>query len=220
MATDIAHAKPSPAGERVKARIVQSVLKSNRVGLLPCGEAIRCMSNLLAALCLSPYSSETIVKRSPLMPYLLILATPFYSLAMHSKIIIRLGSSVDQLMCHVEILRDDGIAAMCKYLNISASFVLTDVSRYDRPARPTPSLLHTGQPLLKLAPADPQLRVEYMAKQIWIRNRLIVHSSIDSHNQNQNNRRIRDPTIRLVETQTLQLLPVDRKQREINHHQT
>lgn len=56
-------------------------------------------------------------------------------------------------MRHVEILRDEENSSMCDYLNISASFVLTDVSNYAQPATTASSLVHTGSALVTARPS-------------------------------------------------------------------
>lgn len=133
--TDIAHAEPTATAELVKAGIAQAVLKAVNVGLPPCGEAIRCVPSLLAALCLAPSAREVIVSSSPLKPYLLRLATPFYTRAMHGEIPLYIGNSLDELMRHVEALRPEGNRAMCEYLNMSASFIANDVGNLGRLSR-------------------------------------------------------------------------------------
>lgn len=124
--TDIAHAEPTATSELVKAGLASTVLKSIRLGLPPCGEAIRCIPNLLAALCLAPSARDIIVSSRPLKQYLLRLATPFYTRALHGEIPIHIGSALDELMRHVEALRPRGNEAMIEYLQMSAEFVITE----------------------------------------------------------------------------------------------
>lgn len=136
LTTDIAHAEPTATKELVNAGVAQAVLRSISVGLPPCGEAVKCIPNLLAALCLAPAAREEIVSSAPLKPYLLRLATPFYTRAMHGEIPIHIGSSLDELMRHVEALRPEGNRAMCEYLLRSAAFVrsTTSVVRTSHPS--------------------------------------------------------------------------------------
>lgn len=139
VATDIAHAEPTATAELMKAGIAHAVLRSVGSGLPPCGEAIRCVPNLLAALCLAPAARELVVKSSPLRPYLLRLATPFYARAMHGETPLQIGNSLDELMRHVEALRKDGNSAMLEYLRMSAAFVESDTSNISRSGVKAPS---------------------------------------------------------------------------------
>ena len=131
--TDIAHAEPTATGDLVKAGIASTVLRTIEQGLPPCGEAVRCIPNLLAALCLAPSARDVIVSSRPLKQYLLRLATPFYTRALHGDIPIYIGSSLDELMRHVEALRPNGNEAMVEYLRMSAKFVNTDTRGFRRP---------------------------------------------------------------------------------------
>lgn len=132
VATDIAHAEPTATAELMKAGIAHAVLRSVNSGLPPCAEAIRCVPNLLAALCLAPTARELVVNSSPLRPYLLRLATPFYARAMHGETPLQIGNSVDELVRHVEALRAGGNDAMLDYLRMSATFVESDTSNLSR----------------------------------------------------------------------------------------
>lgn len=133
--TEIAHAEPTATGELVKAGLASTVLRTIRVGLPPCGEAVRCIPNLLAALCLAPNAREDIVKLKPLKLYLLRLATPFYTRALHGESPVIIGSALDELMRHVEALRPDGNEAMIEYLRLSANFVKSDTKAFRRSSR-------------------------------------------------------------------------------------
>lgn len=132
VATDIAHAEPTATAELMKAGIAHAVLRSVNSGLPPCAEAIRCVPSLLAALCLAPTARELVVNSSPLRPYLLRLATPFYARAMHGETPLQIGNSVDELVRHVEALRAGGNDAMLDYLRMSATFVESDTSNISR----------------------------------------------------------------------------------------
>lgn len=134
--TEIAHAEPTATAELVKAGLASTVLKSISLGLPPCGEAVRCIPNLLAALCLAPSARDVIVNSKPLKLYLLRLATPFYTRALHGETPVLIGSALDELMRHVEALRPDGNEAMIEYLRLSAKFVETDTKAFKRSARP------------------------------------------------------------------------------------
>lgn len=133
--TEIAHAEPTATSELVKAGLASTVLRTIRVGLPPCGEAVRCVPNLLAALCLAPSAREDIVKSKPLKLYLLRLATPFYIRALHGESPVIIGSALDELMRHVEALRPDGNEAMIEYLRLSANFVEADTKTFRRSSR-------------------------------------------------------------------------------------
>lgn len=130
--TDIAHAEPTATSELVKAGLATTVLRSISVGLPPCGEAVRCIPNLLAALCLAPSARDIIVSSKPLKEYLLRLATPFYTRALHGDIPVHIGSALDELMRHVEALRPSGNEAMIEYLRMSATFANMDVVGFVR----------------------------------------------------------------------------------------
>lgn len=119
----IAHAEPTATVELVNAGIASTVLRSIAVGLPPCGEAIKCIPNLLAALCLAPSARDIIVPARPLKNYLLRLATPFYTRALHGEIPNQIGNGIDELVRHVESLRKDGMEALEEYIRISAAFV-------------------------------------------------------------------------------------------------
>lgn len=129
-ATDIAHAEPTATGELVKAGISAAVLRSVRLGLPPSGEAVRCVPQLLAAICLSRNVRDDIVTCKPLRTYLLRLATPFYSRALQGQVPEHIGTALDELMRHVEALRPGGNEAMIEYLKLSAEFVKTDTSDF------------------------------------------------------------------------------------------
>lgn len=133
--TEIAHAEPTATGELVKTGLAATVLRTIRLGLPPCGEAVRCIPNLLAALCLAPSAREDIVKSKPLKLYLLRLATPFYTRALHGESPVIVGSALDELMRHVEALRPDGNEAMIEYLRLSAKFVELDTKSFRRSSR-------------------------------------------------------------------------------------
>eukprot|EP00177_Eucheuma_denticulatum_P006434 GFKZ01011734.1.p1 GENE.GFKZ01011734.1~~GFKZ01011734.1.p1 ORF type:complete len:2709 (-),score=326.66 GFKZ01011734.1:600-8726(-) len=130
--TEIAHAEPTATAELVRAGLTSTVLRTIRLGLPPCGEAVRCIPNLLAALCLAPSARESIVNSKPLKLYLVRLATPFYTRALHGESPVIIGSALDELMRHVEALRPDGNEAMIEYLRLSAQFVESspDSSRF------------------------------------------------------------------------------------------
>lgn len=119
----IAHAEPTATVELVNAGIASTVLRSIAVGLPPCGEAIKCIPSLLAALCLAPSARDIIVPTRPLKNYLLRLATPFYTRALHGEIPNQIGNGIDELVRHVESLRKDGMEALEEYIRISAAFV-------------------------------------------------------------------------------------------------
>eukprot|EP00178_Gracilaria_changii_P006504 TRINITY_DN212_c0_g1_i1.p1 TRINITY_DN212_c0_g1~~TRINITY_DN212_c0_g1_i1.p1 ORF type:complete len:2642 (+),score=394.56 TRINITY_DN212_c0_g1_i1:6610-14535(+) len=124
--TNIAHAEPTATVELVEAGIAKTVLRSIEAGLPPCGEAIKCIPNLLAALCLAPKARVIIVSLFPLEDYLLRLATPFYTRALHGDIPVHVGNGLDELIRHVDALRERGNEAMEAYIRKSAEFVDSD----------------------------------------------------------------------------------------------
>lgn len=133
--TEIAHAEPTATAELFKAGLAATVLRTINLGLPPCAEAIRCIPSLLAALCLAPSARDLIVSAKPLQQYLLRLATPFYTRALHGESPVHIGGALDELMRHVEALRPDGNQAMIEYLKLSAKFVETDTKNFKRPVR-------------------------------------------------------------------------------------
>ncbi|KAI0562049.1 Ubiquitin-associated protein [Gracilaria domingensis] len=124
--TNIAHAEPTATVELVDAGIAATVLRSIRAGLPPCGEAIKCIPNLLAALCLAPKARDIVVSLLPLKDFLLRLATPFYTRALHGDIPVHVGNGLDELVRHVEALRESGNEAMEAYIRKSAAFIDND----------------------------------------------------------------------------------------------
>ncbi|CAN8068891.1 unnamed protein product [Agarophyton chilense] len=127
--TNIAHAEPTATVELFDAGIASTVLRSIELGLPPCGEAIRCIPDLLAALCLAPKARDVIVSLLPLKDYLLRLATPFYTRALHGDIPVNIGNGLDELVRHVEALRESGNEAMEAYIRKAVEFIDDDDER-------------------------------------------------------------------------------------------
>lgn len=122
-AADIAHAEPVVTSALVDAGILRALLRSVGMGLPPSGEAIRCVPNVLAALSLAPAARDEIIGVQPLRPYVARLATPFYGRAMHGETPVLIGSSLDELIRHVESLRSEGGKAMLEFLKLASVFV-------------------------------------------------------------------------------------------------
>ncbi|CDF34179.1 unnamed protein product [Chondrus crispus] len=137
--TEIAHTEPTATPDLVKAGLASTVLRTIGVGLPPCGEAVRCIPNILAALCLAPTAKKVIVEAKPLKRFLLRLATPFYTRALHGETPVLIGSALDELMRHVEPLRSHGNEAVIEYLRLSAKFIETDSKGFKRLPRPNSS---------------------------------------------------------------------------------
>lgn len=128
VATAIAHSEPTATAELVKAGIAKAVLKSVSLGLPPYGDAIRCIPNALAAICLAHEARDDIVRASPLRAYVLRLASPFYSRALQGEAPTSIGGALDELMRHVDALRPSGNDAIIEFLTQAAAFVELDIS--------------------------------------------------------------------------------------------
>lgn len=122
-AADIAHAEPTATSDLVKAGIANALLRSIKAGLPPSVDAIRCVPNVLAAMSLAPEARREIVSSSPLLHYVGRLASPFYGRAMHGETPVQIGNALEELMRHVESLREEGSKALIGFLKAAASFV-------------------------------------------------------------------------------------------------
>eukprot|EP00171_Calliarthron_tuberculosum_P010729 IDg10729t1 len=126
--TTIAHSEPTATGELVKAGIANALLKSIAVGLPPHGDALKVVPNAIAAMCLASEARDIVVGASPIRPYILRLATPFYSRALQGEIPSHIGGALDEMVRHVDSLREIGNEAVIEFLKTAASFVEMDIS--------------------------------------------------------------------------------------------
>lgn len=127
-AVTIAHSEPVATADLVKAGISKALIRSIQKGLPPYGECLKVIPNALAAICLATDARPEIVKASPIRPYILRLATPFYTRALHGDVTAQIGGSLDEMMRHVDDLREIGNAAVREFLKKAAAFVELEIN--------------------------------------------------------------------------------------------
>jgi len=135
---DVAHSEPTSMSLLADAGIPSAFLKSVALGLPPSGDAIRCVPNLIAAICLSSAGLNCVKKSAAIVPYLARLGTPFYSRAMQAgETPMRIGQGMDELMRHVPALRTEGNSGLSLFLNHAAKFTSSAVQSCDTSAGAT-----------------------------------------------------------------------------------
>uniref|UniRef100_A0A6T6CV04 HECT-type E3 ubiquitin transferase n=1 Tax=Compsopogon caeruleus TaxID=31354 RepID=A0A6T6CV04_9RHOD len=127
-ATDIAHAEPTATQLLAEVGIPNALLKSISLGLPPSHEAVKCIPSVLAAICLSSSGLKCVTESNPLKPFLLRLATPFYSRATFGgETPMTIGNGLDELMRHVPSLKSAGLEAILAFLDSASEFARTKV---------------------------------------------------------------------------------------------
>jgi len=122
--SQIAHSEPTTTSFLIEARIADALIESLGRGGIPCSNsALKCVPNLISALCLVPAGLEKIQESNVLFMYFKLLSSAQYIQAIVEDTAEDIGSNFEELVRHVPALKNEIVSAVVTFLSNSVKVI-------------------------------------------------------------------------------------------------
>eukprot|EP00871_Galdieria_phlegrea_P001309 jgi/Galph1/2179/GphlegSOOS_G828.1 len=129
--SQIAHSEPTTTSFIIDVGICDALIESLRRGIPYSNSALRCIPNLISALCLVPTGLAKIQQANVLQLYFKLLTNSHYSQALLEDTAADIGSSFEELVRHVPSLKNEIVGAVWSFLNNSVKLITKKKEKED-----------------------------------------------------------------------------------------